>query len=92
MPNDNIIIIGAQENSPTYVNGKIVKIHEENIYDIRLLDGRVETYVENVSEASYNSGEYVVLLIIGFGKTRVRKIIGRGRKMIDSNLIKEVLV
>ena len=88
----DVIVIGTEIIRPSYVNGKVVKIHEEDIYDIRLPNGQVEAYVENVSTRSYNSGDYVAVLIIGSGETRSSKIIGRGRRITDSSLIKEVVV
>ena len=88
----DIIVIGPRDNEPRYINGKIIKIHEENIYDVRLPNGQIETYVENVSGIFYNSGDYVVTLIIGSNETRSCKIIGRGRKITNYNLIEEVSV
>ena len=86
---EETIVIGAKPEEPRYVNGKIVNIHEQNIYDVRLANGQVEAYVENISNTSYNSGEYVVLLIIGPNETKSCKIIGRGRKMTNYRSIEE---
>ena len=88
----DVIVIGFRSEEPSYVNGKIVKIHEEDIYDVRLSNGQVEAYVENVSSTSYNSGDYVAILIVGIKESRSCKIIGRGRKITDPSLIEEVIV
>jgi len=88
----DVIIIGVEQDKPSYVNGKIVKIHEEDIYDVRLPNGQVEAYVENVSSTAYNSGDYVVILVIGVDESRSCKIIGRGRKFSSLSSITEVRV
>ena len=86
------VIIGLNPNKPSYVNGKIVKVREESVYDVQLSTGQVEAYIENVSNVSYNSGDYVAILIIGTAETRSCKIIGKGRKITDPSSIKTVVV
>jgi hypothetical protein len=85
-------IFKIRSSEPVYVNGKVVKVHEEDIYDVRLLTGQVESYIENVSSSSFNSGDYVAVLIIGQRESRVCKIIGRGRKISESSSIKKVII
>lgn len=85
-------LFNIHEAKPSYVNGKIVKTHEEDVYDVRLSNGQVEAYIENVSANSYSSGDYVAILIIGERENRTCKIIGRGRKMTTPSSIKRVVV
>jgi|GEM_PF-4572177 len=89
---DRIVFLGSDINKPSYKNGLIVRVYEENIYDVRLSNGQVESYIENVSGQRYTSGDYVAVLVIETGETRVCKIIGKGRKMTAPSLIKEVVV
>ena len=89
---NNVIVIGAEKYKPSYVSGKVVRVHEENIYDVRLPDGQVKAYVENVSSSYYNSGDYVTMLVIGENETKSCKIIGKGRKLSDPSSIKIVVV
>jgi len=92
MTSNDLGFFNANISKPKYLNGKVVRVYEEDIYDIRLSTGQVEAYVENVSSNTYNSGDYVAVLIIDSRESKTCKIIGKGRKMTTPSLIKKVMV
>jgi hypothetical protein len=87
-----VVLIDSEISRPSYLNGRVVKVHEEDVYDVRFSNGQVESYIENVSSVHYNSGDYVAVLVIKSGNTQACKIIGRGRKMSAPSSILKVTV
>lgn len=91
----NFIVLKTDKDKPEveYRNATIIKVHDdENFYDIKFLSGKIETFVENVSAFSFNSGEYVAVLISGTEDRKVYKIIGKGRKVGETEEITVVRV
>ena len=85
----NVYVIGSGplKEASEYANGQIVKVHPGGSYDVRLSNGQVTTYVENVSSTVYSVGSYVSILITGVAGGRGLRIIGSGRKMTNPSAI-----
>ncbi len=75
-----------------YRNAIVSKVHEEDIYDIKFSSGRIKTYIENTSSIKFNSGDYVAVLLSESGGSEICKIIGKGRKIKNTNIIPVVVV
>lgn len=70
-----------------YKNAAIIKVHKDDVYDIKFSTGKIETYIENISTLSFNSGDFVAVLIsISPGMNPVIKIIGRGRRIETTDI------
>ena len=89
---EEIIITTRIQPKVLYKNGKVIQVHEKGLYDVQFLNGRVETYVENISGLTFTSGDFVSLLFSGTGNLGVCKILGRGKKVTDIDEIKTVRV
>ena len=87
------VIIGTKESGVLYKNAVIIKVHDDEVfYDIKFQNGKVKTYVENVSSTQFVSGNYVAVLVSGPERNRVYKIIGKGRKLGNFSEIQTVRV
>ena len=89
---EEIIITTRIQPKVLYKNGKVVRVHERGLYDVQFLNGRIETYVENISGLVFISGDFVSLLFSGTDNLGVCKILGRGKKVTDIDEIKTVRV
>ena len=87
------VIVETKEAEVVYKNAVIIKVHDDEVfYDVKFQNGKVKTYVENVSSTPFVSGKYVAVLVSGPEKSRVYKIIGKGRKLGDFSEIQTVRV
>jgi len=73
------IPFGFEEKKLYYNDAFIVKVYEDS-YDIRLPNGEIYKYVQNSSNLSFNTGDYVSILFSDSNRTEC-KIIGTGKKV-----------
>lgn len=81
MSNINIIISKENFQNVLYRNAEVIKVYEDDIYDIKFSTGRIKTYVENTSNQIFNSGDYVSVLLSREKGVEICKILGKGRKI-----------
>lgn len=81
MPKEQSIIIGFEQSKAVYKNAIVSKVHEDDIYDIKFSSGKIRTYVESVSQRTFNSGDYVSVVLTEGESGSGCKIIGKGRRI-----------
>jgi hypothetical protein len=79
--NVKFILSDAELQNVQYKDAQVIKVYEDDVYDIKFPAGNVRTFIENTSSLTYNSGDYVAVLISISGSSNVCKIIGRGKKI-----------
>jgi len=83
-------IFGVEEKKLYYNNAYITKVYEDS-YDIKLPNGELYKYVQNSSNLSFNTGDYVSILFSDSNRTEC-KIIGTGKKVTSVENISVVRV
>ena len=73
------IPFGFEEKKLYYNDAFVTKVYEDS-YDIRLPNGEIYKYVQNSSNLSFNTGDYVSILFSDSKRTEC-KIIGTGKKV-----------
>ena len=77
---ESLASVFFQKTSASKVLGaRIIKLRQKNLFDIEFSTGEVKSYVENISEISFNSGEYVSVVFFKNAEELVFKIMGRGK-------------
>ena len=79
--NVKLIISDTDLQNVQYKDAQIIKVYEDDVYDIRFSAGNIRTFVENTSSLTYNSGDYVAVLVSVGGSSNICKIIGKGKRV-----------
>ena len=72
-------IFGIEEKKLYYNDAFVTKVYEDS-YDVKLPNGEIYKYVQNSSDLSFDTGDYVSILFSDSNRTEC-KIIGTGKKV-----------
>lgn len=79
MKNKVLVTFDSEKKKLYYNDAFITKVYEDS-FDIRLPNGKIYKYVQNSSNLSFNTGDYVSILFSDDQKAEC-KIIGTGKKI-----------
>lgn len=88
----NVMLVNVSYSQRFFYRSAIVsKVREEDTYDIKFPSGKIKNFVSNVSGRSFNSGEYVAVLVPS-SPSEECKIIGKGRRFTSSENVPVVRI